>query len=151
MRFHKKEAMVKFGEFDPILYSDQKELSESYRKNRELSREERLILYRDSEYKRIVKEKDKINKIIILGWILAFTILIITIIMYYMNILNESFILVNTLFVIDIFFTIYLYFKQYNKYDKLRERDLYLAILDIKKNISDLSNLIENINKKTKT
>ena len=148
MRIHKKEAMVKFGEFDPILYSDQKELSEIYRKNRELSREKRLILYRDYEYKRIVKEKDKINIIIIIGWILAFTILIITIIMYYMNILNESFILVNALFVIDIFFTIYLYSKQYNKYDKLRERDMYLNILDIKKNINDL---IENINKKTKT
>jgi len=56
MRFHKKEAMVKFGEYDPMLFSDQKELSEHYRKNRELSREERLILYRNSEYERIVKD-----------------------------------------------------------------------------------------------
>ncbi len=135
MRFHKKEAMIKFGKYDPILYPDQKELCETYRKNRELSREKRLILYRKYEYERIVKEKDKINKIITIGWILAFVILIITGLMYYMNILNESFMLVNILFVIDIFFTIYLYSKQYNVYDKLRERDMDLNILDIKKKL----------------
>jgi len=148
MRFHKKEAMVKFGEYDPMLFPDQKELSERYRKNRELSREDRLILYRKSEYQRIVKEKNKINKIVTIGWCLAVAILIITGLMYCMNILNESFILVNILFVINIFFTIYLYSKQYNIYDKLREREVYLAILDISKNINDLTNLIKHINKK---
>lgn len=148
MRFSKKEYMVNFGKYDPMLHYDQKELSERYRKNRELSREDRLILYRKSEYQRIVKEKNKINKIVTIGWCLAVAILIITGLMYCMNILNESFILVNILFVINIFFTIYLYSKQYNIYDKLRDRELYLAILDISKNINDLTNLIKHINKK---
>ncbi len=157
MRFNKKRSGIRFGKFDPILYSDQKELSELYQKDleeckkdkkRKLSREERLNLYRDFEYQRIVKEEEKAKNTFYIGIVLAFIVLSITAVPVYIYIPNYSLFIINWLFVIDILFTIYLYFKQYNAYDKLRERDLYLAILDIKKNISDLNNLIENINKK---
>lgn len=124
MRFNKKRSGIRFGKFDPI--------------------------YRDSEYKRIVREKEKAKKMIWKGIILAYIVLFITAIPIYIYIPNYSFFVINILFVIDILFTIYLY-NQYNEYDKLRERELYLAILDIKKNISNLNNLMENINKKTKT
>lgn len=146
-----------FGEFDPILYSDQEGLIETYQKSEEdfrkgkkekrLTRDERLNLYMISERQRIVKEKNKANKSYI-GMGLAFIVLFITSIPIYIYIPNYSFFIINCLFVIDILFTVYLYSKQYNVYDKLRERDLYLTILDIKKNINDLNNLIENINKK---
>lgn len=69
---------------------------------------------------------------------LAFIVLSITAVPVYIYIPNYSLFVINWLFVIDILFTIYLYYKQHNVYDKLRERDLYLAILDIKKNISEI-------------
>lgn len=150
MRFHKKEGKgIIFGKFDPILFKDQKELFEIYQKNPELSRDRRLLIYRDMEKKRIKEEKPK--DMIWKGLSLAFIVLFITSVPVYIYIPDYSFFIINCLFVIDISFTIYLYSKQYNVYDKLRERDMYLNILDIKKNISDLTNLIENINKKAKT
>ncbi len=158
MRFHKKEGKgIGFGELIPILYPDQqitidtfkkveKEFREGKRKRR-LTEEEQLNIYKLDERQRFKFEKEKANKFYT-GMGLAFIVLIITTIPVYIYIPNYSFLIINILFVIDIFFNIYLYSKQYNKYDKLRERDLYLAILDIKKEVNDL---IENINKKTKT
>ena len=147
MRFHKKEGKgIIFGKFDPILFKDQKELFEIYQKNPELSRDRRLLIYRDMEKKRIKEEKPK--DMIWKGLSLAFIVLFITSIPIYIYIPNYSFLIINALFGTDIFFTVYLYSKQYNVYDKLRERELYLAILDVSKNISDLTNLIKHINKK---
>ncbi len=159
MRFHKKESkgigfgesypiLFKDGKFDPILFKDQKELFEIYQKNPELPRDRRLNIYRDMEKKRIKEEKEKAKNMFYIGMVLAFIVLFITSVTVYIYIPDYSFFIINWLFVIDILFTIYLYSKQYNVYDKLRERELYLAILDINKNISDLTNLIKHINKK---
>ena len=153
MRFHKKEGKgIGFGELIPILYPDQqitidtfkkleKEFREGKRKRR-LTEEEQLNIYKLDERQRFKFEKEKANKFYI-GMGLAFIVLSITAVPVYIYIPNYSLLIVNILFVINISFTIYLHFEQYNVYDKLRERDLYLAILDIKKNISDLNDLIK--------
>ena len=153
MRFHKKEGKgIGFGELIPILYPDQqitidtfkkleKEFREGKRKRR-LTEEEQLNIYKLDERQRFKFEKEKANKFY-KGMVRAFIVLFITAIPVYIYIPNYSLLIVNILFVINISFTIYLHFEQYNVYDKLRERDLYLAILDIKKNISDLNDLIK--------
>ena len=161
MRIHKKEGKgIRFGELVPVLYHDQQITIDTFRKldkefregkrKRRLTEEERLNIYILNERQRFKSEKEKIRKLTNKIFTFISIIIIFILILTYRFIPDLSLFFSIVMFNIEVWVGVYLYLKQYNIFDKLRERDLYLAILDIKKNINDLHNLIENINKKTK-
>lgn len=141
-----EEKRFKFGKDDPIIhtYPDQKGLSDFLRNNPHLSGVDRLWAYERFEVNRIIREKKRIiTNIQNIGWVLAFIPLFIIVLI--IDVPHTSLIISSLLFGMSIFFSVYIFSKKINIYDKQRELDKYIIILEINKNIKDLINLIKHI------
>lgn len=151
---NRNEKEFKFEKDGYVIYTypDQKKLSDFLSNNPYLSGKDMIWIYELFETKRIIREKKRIiTSMQKVGWVLIYIVLFIVILIYFIDIPYSSLFISNMLFGISIFFSIYIFSKKINIYDKQRELDKYKIILEMNKNIKNISkSLGDFIKEKTK-